>query len=177
MNEGTPQRQPEHKASPRTKAFGLFGVCLMSISLLPGCSTGGYDGSRESYIELNPTFAAQEMERAMQHPVVISSSTPFPTPNSKNEPPTLLNNMALCSEVKPGGSVSQAVQDANNGVFPPYIFGGLALQVSIDHNGIRTIKGLEEIMATGENPIVNSGDQVCISTNPARLQQQSTLTP
>jgi hypothetical protein len=85
----------------------------------------------------------------------------------ENQDLTLSTNIILCAPVKSGGSVSQAVQDANNGIWPPYELNGQEMLISIDHNGriIRTLK--DEIHISD---MVNPGDIVCISTNRSLLE-------
>jgi len=163
MNKEAPQSQFEHKLS----SFHYKAFCFIAIALFAtGCATDPSLNPDDYYASVDSSVAtamAQEQMLRQAESNITFAGQQKPIETSK--PQTLnLTNDILCATVAPGGSVSQAVEDANNGVFPPFTINGLALQVRFIHSGKLTIMGLEKVMTAAESPIVDPGDQVCIST-------------
>lgn len=194
MTESLSQTLPavEHKKplllSKATKR--LLGVFItMSGFILPGCSRLDMDPSLNPdayYAAVDPSVARamdqvnqQAIEAAEaawdQHHTAVSNQQE-PIEAQEPQAPNISTNMLLCATVAPGGSISQAAQDANHGEFPPYDVGALSMLVSYFKDGEWKIAKLEDVMNTSpnESPNVNPGDTVCISPNADILAQQPT---
>ncbi len=172
--------------SSKTTKRLLLGVFItMSGLILPSCSRLDMDPSLNPdayYAAVDPSVARamdqvnqQAMEAARNEYYDTQSASQKPVETQEPQSPNMTTDMLLCATVAPGGSISQAVQDANHGEFPPYDVGGLSMLVSyLDRGGNWRIIKLQDVMSMspGESPNVNPGDTACISLNPNLLAQQ-----
>jgi hypothetical protein len=154
--------------------------------ILPSCSRLDMDPSLnpDAYYYNTDETVRRAMDQVNQEAIdaarnqynTTASNQQKPIETQEPQAPNLTTNAFLCATVAPGGSISQAAQDANHGEFPPYDVGALSMLVSYFKDGEWKIAKLEDVMNTSpsESPNVNPGDTVCISPNADILAQQPT---
>ncbi len=173
--------------SSKTTKRLLLGVFItMSGLVLPSCSRLDMDPSLnpDAYYAAVDSSVARAMDQVNQQAIEAARDQYNATASNQQEPietqepqaPNLTTNTLLCATVAPGGSISQAAQNANHGEFPPYDVGALSMLVSYFKDGEWKIAKLEDVMnmSPSESPNVNPGDTVCISPNADMLAQQPT---
>jgi hypothetical protein len=146
----------------------LGTVLLKAIKNIDPCddATLGGDCYYEKY---DSAFAAASDRIRDNNAAVAQAEQPVLPINESLSETFVSTNAIFCAPVVSSGSVSQAIKDANNGIWPPKQFDGLDMLVSIDHQGKRIIRTLGEALKASD--LVFSGDQVCISINRVLLEQ------
>lgn len=153
--------------------LGLFAVAVSGCNLDPNCQDpnlcDNYYAKRDSKFSAALERKAQTTAQAEQRQEMLS--TPAPQALDIREMIATQEeeeNAVRCATVVPGGSISQAVQDANKGIFPPLEWNGQPLQVSFPDG---TIKTLEE--ALNDKNFVYPDQTICISKDFHRIKEQA----
>jgi hypothetical protein len=143
-------------------AFKL-GSAIAALTILPSCDGILVDPNAHSN-DPNVVEALNVRKTNEAYLEPLDPVATFPAPSS-DSPKILTNDYFKCAEVVDGGSVSQAMMDANGGSLPGPTFGGVELQVQITHDGEQTVQPYLDIFS--KDPIVvYPGDEVCVSARP-----------
>lgn len=88
----------------------------------------------------------------------------------------------LCAPVGEGGTIIQALTDANRGTFPERTDkDGYPFSVLVDHQDPATLANIRYIMTLNKiltaPPVVSPGDLVCFTSDPQKFNAYPTPTP
>jgi hypothetical protein len=141
----------------------------------------------------DPAVSAAETETAIaiqaatwnarQTEIYTRIPTRTPTP-SRTPRPYVERRIApvLCAPVAEGGTIIQALTDANRGTFPERTdMDGYPYSVLVDHQDPATLANIRYIMTLNKiltaPPVVSSGDLVCFTSDPQKFNAYPTPTP